>query len=100
MYFDTSLANKSKHSFAGKKHPVFVAVFGTLVETDGVPEGSRTELEKFVCYMYGKPSLQRCLSENAIDTDDDEDIRVASLLDIIYDNGDDDFEENSTAPSN
>ena len=38
------------------KHPVFVDVFGTLGETYGVPEGSQTELEKFVCCMYGKPS--------------------------------------------
>ena len=31
------------------KHPVFVDVFGTLGKTDGNPEGSQTELEKFVC---------------------------------------------------
>ena len=40
------------------KHPVFVDVFGTLGETDDVPEGSQTELEKFVCCMYGKPSYK------------------------------------------
>ena len=42
------------------------------------------------------------LSENAIDTDSDDDeenIRVASLSDIIYDDGDDDFED-ATALAN
>ena len=33
------------------KHPVFVDIFGTLGETDGVPEGSQTELEKFAVCM-------------------------------------------------
>ena len=43
------------------------------------------------------------MSDNALDTDSDEDeenIRVASLLDIIYDDGDDDFENTSTALAN
>ena len=38
------------------KNPVFVDVFGTLGETDGVPEGSQIDLAKFICCMYGKPS--------------------------------------------
>ena len=72
---------------------MFVDVFGTLGKKDGVPEGSQTELEKFVCCVYGKPSYKD-VSENALDTDsdDDENIRVASLLDIMYDDRDDDFE--------
>ena len=43
------------------------------------------------------------MSENALDTvsdDDEENIRVSSLLDIIYDDGDDDFEDNSTVLAN
>ena len=43
------------------------------------------------------------LLENALDTDNDDDeenIRVASLSDITYDDGDDDFEDNSTALTN
>ena len=40
------------------KHPVFVDDFGTLGETDGAPEGSQTELDKFVCCMYVKLSYK------------------------------------------
>ena len=62
-YKDNSI--KSADTRRGKtliKHPVFVDVFGTLGETDSVPEGSQTELEEFVCYMYGKTSYKHvCL---------------------------------------
>ena len=40
------------------KHPVFVNVFGTFGKKVGVPEDSQTELEKFVCCVYGKPSYK------------------------------------------
>ena len=88
VYFDTGFANKrhvklmcsamlALHAFSGcdstsafirkekitarktlVKHAVFVDVFGTPGETDDVPECSQTELEKFVCCVYGKPSYK------------------------------------------
>ena len=47
--------NYSQKDF-GKASYVYVDVLGTFSETNGVPEGSQTELEKFACCMYGKPS--------------------------------------------
>ena len=79
---------------------MFLDVFGTLGETDGVLESSQTELEKFVCCMCGKPSYTDvCLiMPLTTDSDDDEEkIHVASLSDIIYD---DDFKDNSTSLAN
>ena len=79
------------------KHPVFVGVVGTLGETDGVPGGRQTELEKLVCCIYGKPSYKdACLIMPLTLTTRS----VASQLDIIYDEGDDNFEDNSTAVAN
>ena len=121
MYFDNGFANKTRlvdmkclirkhgvlmcspmlalHAFSGcystspfirkgkitARKTLVKHIFGTLGETDGVPGGSQTELEKFICCMYGKPLYKDvCLR-----------MPLTLTVTTIYDDGDDDFEENS-----
>ena len=77
-------------------------IFHNLTSPPQLDMGGRsTKLEIWTDIL--PQELVEILSENALDTDSDDDeenIRVTSLLNIIYDDGDDDFEDNCTALAN